>query len=256
MAYGLKVYNASQRLLFDSTKPYRGTFVVSKGTVSSGNSVTFKAGDFLFFNITGNGVVLGETTVNTFDTPQTMVTTFYIQGTSHFTATTNTINYVVLRDMANTSGSGNYGLVCRDAGAYAVGPITFDSRVFKSTSGEIEIDPNQSFSYSWSHGTWIAYNMQGGDQYICASNLRKSSMTYYVKNYGVLFHNATSGRLYSEGYYQYQIDNGFGDINAVSYPGLKSYVFQEFITYGGYMYNKPTVSPYFIAKKSLGAYEG
>lgn len=195
--YGVQVYSTSGALLFNTVNAGRGTFQVSKGTATSNvTTITLKAGDLLLFNLptvsSGNSFWVQKTTTlsgtgstATFSVQFRILRQFGTQSISY-------VNYVILRDMSQATSLATYGIRCwESAGAYA-GPVSFDSRLFSSTAGEVKLDPNDVYTSAFSHGT-LWHSSQSSTRYYDAGPLDYSSVTNYVREYGILFSNRTAG---------------------------------------------------------------
>jgi len=155
--YGLEVKNASGRVLFDSRKTGRGTFQYRKGTVAMGATLSCKVSDMLLFNIdrppagtnVTSAIVTGTKTQNGTD-----LDWVFNGGYNNVP-----VNYVILRDAATAGAQlgSNHGLQCNDLTANGyTGPVSFDSRMFNSSEGEISIDPNEIYFGAFGHGQYVS----------------------------------------------------------------------------------------------------
>jgi hypothetical protein len=200
--YGLQVTNRAGRTLFDSREAGRGTFQYSKGTINPGQSLSTLVSDLVLVNIDrpsgggqfllcGTRVVSGTTLTWTFEYQQA-------------TISNHPINYVILRDAANATLTGDYGLQCNDPlGAYT-GPVTFDSRMFKSTEGEITLNPSEVYGSEFGHGTYVSstaniggtlmtgWNGPNGTDYYNAGVCEFTTVTSYVRTFGLLWSSSTT----------------------------------------------------------------
>ncbi len=247
--YGLEVKNANGRLLFDSRKTGRGTFQFQKGTVAMGDTLSCKVSDMLLFNIdrppAGTNVtaaiVTGTKTQNGTDLE------WVFQGGYNNVP----VNYVILRDAAtDTRTRGvSHGLQCNDLNANGyTGPVSFDSRMFNSSEGEIEIDPSEIYFNPFGHGQPVSsrtavngviktgWNGWEGTDYYNAGVCEFSSVSYYIRKFGLLFSttntNGSYQQLYAANYGQYgnppytTIQGSQITVSAMAYAGAV-YAFSE-----------------------------
>jgi len=210
--YGLQVTNQSGRVLFDSREAGRGTFQYSKGTISPGQSLTTLISDLVLINIdkpssgthrfrlAGTRVASGNTLTWTFNY-------------TFATVNNHPINYVILRDAAQATTFGDYGLQCNDPAGTYTGPVTFDSRMFTSTEGEISLDPNDVYIGRFGHGqsissfrqingvTMTGWNGPDGLDYYNAGMLEYTSVSSYVREFSIVWDSGTNiGNTYQEIY--------------------------------------------------------
>tara|TARA_R110000796_G_scaffold61826_3_gene142907 strand:- start:2450 stop:3319 length:870 start_codon:yes stop_codon:yes gene_type:complete len=215
--YGLQITGTKygqEKVIFDSRESARGTYQSSKGTLAFGSSIITKFGDLLMINLTrpssGSATVL-ITAVKTQIFGVGLRWTFnkeQLGGNGQTGAGSITgVNYVVLRDAANSPAQGDYGIVCNDGGVYgSPGPVSFDSRMFASSEGEVQIDPRQVYMGRYAHGVWLARGWNGADEfgsegedYYNAEPLEFSSMTGGTRKYGYVWTTVSSPsvKLYS-----------------------------------------------------------
>ncbi len=214
--YGLEVRNQSGRVLFDSREAGRGTFQYSKGSLSPGQSLTTLVSDLVLINIdkptttgphrfrlAGTRVTSGNNLIWTFDY------TFQTENN-------HPINYVILRDASQATTFGDYGLQCNDRDGTYTGPVTFDSRMFTSTEGEIVLDPNDVYQGRFGHGQVVSsfksingtvmtgWNGPDGLDYYNAGMLEYTSVTSYVREFSLVWDEGTNvGNTYQEIYSRY-----------------------------------------------------
>lgn len=212
--YGLQVKNNSGRVLFDSRQAGRGTFQYQKGTVAMGSPLTCKVSDMLLFNIDRPpaGTNVNAAIVTGTKTQIGTDLEWVFQGGYNNVP----VNYVILRDAATAgpqSGT-NYGIQCNDLdGNGYTGPVSFDSRMFKSSEGEITIDPNEIYFGAFGHGTYVSsvtihngipktgWNGWEGTDYYNAGVCEFSSVSYYIRKFGLIFSTTNNiGNTYQEVY--------------------------------------------------------
>ena len=272
--YGLEITNNSGRVLFDSRKTGRGTFQYQKGTVAMGATLTCKVSDMLLFNIDRPpaGTSVSAALVTGTKTQYGTDLEWVFNGGYYNVP----VNYVILRDAANVSPVGsNYGLQCNDPNPTGyTGPVTFDSRMFTSSEGEISIDPNEIYFGAFGHGTYVSsvtvdngiaktgWNGWEGTDYYNAGVCEFSSVSHYVRRFGLLFSttntNGNYQQLYAANYGQYgnppftTIQESIISVTSRAYAGAV-YAFSETYSSGmGFQNNiyGPMFQPMYVGKPS------
>ena len=214
--FGLEVRNQSGRVLFDSREAGRGTFQYSKGTISPGQSLTTLVSDLVLVNIdkpTSGGPHRFRLAGTRVTSGNTLTWTF---NYTFSTVSNHPINYVILRDAAQATTIGDYGLQCNDVEGTYTGPVTFDSRMFTSTEGEIVLDPNDVYIGKFGHGqnissfrqingtTMTGWNGPDGLDYYNAGMLEYTSVSHYIREFSLVWDSTTKvGNTYQEIYSRY-----------------------------------------------------
>lgn len=214
--YGLEVQNRNGDVLFDSRTAGRGTFQYSKGSLLPGQTLSAKISDLVLVNIDrpsggGSFLLLGTRTISGDDLD-------WVFSYGWATNYNQPINYVILRDAANAfiPPGQDYGLQCNDttASTYSgsiTGPVTFDTRMFNSSEGEITLNPNEVYFNPFSHGTYVSsrevingtlttgWNGPNGLDYYNAGVLDSANVSSYVRRYGLIWDSSTttSNKIYS-----------------------------------------------------------
>ena len=199
--YGLQITGTkygTEKVIFDSRDIGRGTFQYAKGALEFGATITTKVSDLLMINLTrpssgSANILVTAVKTRSGDNITWEFRKLAVGGSSINTSSASItgVNYVVLRDSATTTSYGTHGLQCR---AYLGGEITFDSRMFTSTEGEVQLDPTQAYAGLYGHGSLLALGWNGagrsgstGDDYYSAFGLEESSWTGGTRSYGYLW---------------------------------------------------------------------
>ena len=143
--YGLQIKGTKygqEKVLFDSRDVGRGTYQASKGTLAWGSTVTAKVSDLLLINLTRPTSGTANVFVTAVKTRSGDNVTYefnkqHVGGSSLNTGSNQItgLNYVVLKTSEDIVAGGTYGLQCSAYG----GGRTFDSRMFTSSEGEIQL---------------------------------------------------------------------------------------------------------------------
>jgi len=265
--YGLQVTGTrygNEAVLFDSRDVGRGTFQSSKGTLSFGSTITTNVSDLLLINLTRPTSGTANVLVTAVKTRSGSDITWEFQKEHLGSSSLNTsssqitgVNYVVLKTSGSTNAYGTYGLQCS---AYA-GGITFDSRMFTSSEGEVQIDPSQAYSGLYGHGGRLAQGWNGadrsgstGDDFYFAYPLEFSSWTGGTRKYGFLWTTANTSQTIYGSYYSTGIS---GVITASPSSNGGVYHFSEMNNpYSSPNWTYPqALSPTFAGRKTLGTYD-
>ena len=275
--YGLQVTGTKygqEKVLFDSRDIGRGTYQSNIGFLAfEVETITLKVSDLLLINLTrptsgtANVLVTAEKTRS----GQYITWKFYKHhmGPSSLNTGSNQItgvNYVVLKSSEDISVSGTHGLQCR---AYLGGDITFDSRMFTSTEGEVQLDPTQAYSGLYGHGSRLAQGWNGadrsgstGDDYYSAFPLEQSGWTGGTRSYGYLWSTVSTSNtlLHGNPYDSHWITNG-GNIYSSASSNGSVYQFSQLNSgVSGQGGSNPlswpqALSPTFAGRKTLGTYD-
>lgn len=265
--YGLQVTgtrNGNEAVLFDSRNVGTGTYQSSKGTLSFGSTITTKVSDLLMINLTrptsgSANILVTAVKTRSGDNITWEFQKEHVGGSSLNTGSGQVtgVNYVVLKTSDDGISYDTYGLQCS---AYA-GGITFDSRMFRSSEGEVQIDPTQAYSGLYGHGSRLAQGWNGadrsgstGDDFYFAYPLEWSSWTGGTRKYGFLWTTAnTSQTIYGS----YGSTGISGIITASPSSNGGVYHFSEM----NHPYSSPhwtypvALSPTFAGRKTLGTYD-
>lgn len=276
--YGLQITGmkyGTEKVLFDSRSVGRGMVQHSKGTIAFGSTLTTLVSDLVAINITKPS---GSITMLV--TAQKTVSGQYIDwvfssstgqggGGTGYSGVTG-VNYVVLRDVGSSTGFGNYGLVCND-GVYSggSGAVSFDSRQFTSTEGEVQLIPSKMYSEGQAgHGLnigygWLGTSESGGDDYYSCHGMDYSSVTSYIRTFGIWFTTQTTGVIWSttisSGYPNFN-NSTVGYINATGSGGSGGGVYLHNFTFtsaaGSSSATFPqALTPPFVGRITLGTYD-
>lgn len=268
--YGLQITGTKygqERVLFDSRDVGRGTYQSSKGTLSWESTITAKVSDLLLINLTrptsgtANVLVTAEKTRS----GDNITWKFYKRNIGPTSLNTGSnqitgLNYVILKTSEDILASGTYGLQCSAYG----GGITFDSRMFTSSEGEVQLDPTQAYSGLYGHGSRLAQGWNGadrsgstGDDYYSAFPLEKSSWTGGSREYGYLWSTeSTSG---TQLHYGGGTTGNTGNIFSSASSNGSVYQFSElnnpFAGQGNTWIYPVALSPTFAGRATLGTYD-
>ena len=274
--YGLQITGmkyGTEKVLFDSRSVGRGMVQHAKGTIAFGATLETLVSDLVAINITkpSGGVTM-------LVTAQKTVSGQYVDwvfssssgqgggGTGHSGVTG--VNYVVLRDVANRVSYDNYGLVCND-GVYGggTGAVSFDSRQFTSTEGEVQLLPSKLYSEgSAYHGQnigygWLGTSEGGGDDYYSCHGMDYSSVTSYIRTFGLWFTTQTTGTIWSttiSSGYPYFNNSTVGYVSASSGSGggvyLHNFTFTSAAGSSSATFPQ-ALTPPFVGRITLGTYD-
>jgi hypothetical protein len=121
MSYGLEVYNASNQLMFDTTKGLSSYVVRSYGVASE---ITLNNEDILFVKPTNSNLSEANRYYFAENSSGNTYQFKYGNPTSSTTKTPTSLDYFVICPSANIGGTGDYGLVIYNEN----GTTQFDSR--------------------------------------------------------------------------------------------------------------------------------
>ena len=275
--YGLQITGmkyGTEKVLFDSRSVGRGMVQHGKGTIAFGATLTTLVSDLVAINITKPS---GSVTM--LITAQKTVSGQYIDwvfsrssgqggGMTSASQGVSGVNYVVLRDVANRAAYDNYGLVCND-GVYGggTGAVSFDSRQFTSTEGEVQLLPSKLYAEGNAyHGQnigygWLGTSESGGDDYYSCHGMDYSSVTSYIRTFGLWFTTQTTGTIWSttiSSGYPYFNNSTVGYIHAAGGSGGGVYLHNfTFTSAGGSSYATfpQALTPPFVGRITLGTYD-
>lgn len=200
MAYGLKVISDFETTLFDSNVAGRGTFAFEVGTVNTLTDLDTVAGDLLLFKLpvaVSSGHAFWVQTTTTFTgtgTNATYTTQFRILRTAGSSQNITSVDYVILRDMfKGTVPTGSlYGIqVFSDTGSLVT---SLDSRMYRDTLGEFDIDNFDTVPLQ--HGGTLLSSLDT-TTYFSANPLDYTSVTNFIREFGLLFSNTTGQSFYA-----------------------------------------------------------
>lgn len=274
--YGLQVIGTkygTEKVLFDSRNVGRGTYQLYKGALAFGESLTTKLSDLVMINVTKPAGDCNILVVAKKEVTGQYVDWVFSHSTGQAGGSTNTVdgisgvNYVILRAVEGNSVSGDYGLVCNES-AYAGGGVSFDSRRFTSANGEVQLIPSKLYgNISGGHGNnigygWLGAEEGGGNDYYSAHGLDWSSVTSYVRAFGLWFTTRTTGKIWSttvsSGYPNFnnsEVGVIWASSNSVSGGVyLHSHTFTATQGYSNSTFPN-ALTPPFVGRISLGTYD-
>lgn len=177
MSYGLEVYNASNQLMFDTTKGLSSYVVRSYGVASE---ITLNSGDILFVKPTNADLSYANRYYFAENSYGNVYQFKYGNPANSTTKTSTNLDYFVICPSANIGGTGDYGLVIYNED----GTTQFDSRGVLSDK---HFQILNSYSFPDIYNTNVCNALPDGTsgEYLSISRIDSntpSSWTYYNRS--------------------------------------------------------------------------